>query len=167
MRWLSLLLWSLAGLVSASVGFLTGGLLGSFGPQTVIATGAAGAVLGFLLGRGRLALMAGGAAVAVSLSAVLLGRFDLSPLLAWPVAGLAIALAALPAFPTRRARIGAAVSSPFLAGAGFACGAALVIFAGLSLDNSRWLAQFMLGGAAGFGFLVFAGMRVASGRANR
>ncbi len=165
MRWLSLLVWSLVGLISASIGCLIGGLLGSFGVQTVLATTAAAVALGFLTGRRRLVVLAACAAAAVSLLAFFLGRFAVSPLLAWPLAGLAIALASLPALPTRRAKIGAALSVPILAGIGFACGAALLAFAGLSLDDSQWVAHFMLGGAAGFGFLVLAGMRIASWRA--
>ncbi len=167
MRWLSILLWSLVGLISASVGCLAGGLLGSFWPQTVIATTAAGAAFGFLIGRQRLVVLAAAAAATVSFLAFYLGTFTVSPLLAWPLAGLAIGLAALPALPSRRAKIGAVVSAPILAGVGFACGSALVAFAGLSLDNSQWVARFMLGGAAGFGFLVLAGMRIATWRVSR
>ncbi len=167
MRWLSLLGWSLVGLISASVGCLIGGLLGSFGPQIVSATTAAGAALGFLTGRRRLIVIAAGAAAAVSFLAYFLGRFAVTPLVAWPLAGLAIPLASLPAFSGRRAKIGAAVSGPILAGVGFALGSAVVAFAGLSLDDSQWVAHFMLGGAAGFGFLLLAGMRIAYGRADR
>jgi hypothetical protein len=166
MRWLSILVWSLVGLVSASVGCLTGALLGSFGPQTLMATAAVGAAFGLLTGRLRLAVTAAGVAAAVSLLGFFLGTFAVTPLLAWPLAGLAIALACLPALPTRRARIGAALSAPILAGAGFACGSALVVLVGLSIDDSQWVAHFMLGGAAGFGFLLLAGMRIASWRAN-
>jgi len=167
MRWLSVLRWSLVGLVSAAVGCLAGSLLGSFWPQTVVATTFAGAAFGLLVGRRRLAVIASGAAAVVSLLAFYLGNFAVSPLIAWPLAGLAIALAALPVLSTRRAKIGAALSAPILAGAGFACGAALVAFAGLSLDDSQWVARFMLGGAGGFGFLVLAGMRIATWRATR
>ena len=167
MRSLSVLFWALVGLLSAVVGCFLGGLLGSFWPQTVIATSAAGAAFGFLTGRRRLVLVAAGAAAAVSLVAFFLGTFAVTPLVAWPLAGLAIGLGGLPVLPTKRAKIGAAISAPILGGAGFALGAALIAFAGLSLDNSQWVAKFMLGGAAGFGFLVLAGMRIATGRASR
>ncbi len=167
MRWLSILLWSLVGLVAASLGCLIGSLLGSFGPQIVTAAAAAGAAFGFLVGRRRLAVIAAGAAAGVSLLAFFLGMLAVSPLIAWPLAGLAIALAALPAIPTRGAKIGAIMSLPILAGAGFACGSALVVLVGLRLGDSQWVSRFMLGGAAGFGFLVSAGMRIATGRASR
>jgi hypothetical protein len=167
MRWLSILVWSLVGLVAAAVGCLIGSLIGSFWPQTVIATAAAGAAFGLLLRRRTLALIAAAAAAAVSLVAFFLGTFAVSPLIAWPIAGFTIALVALPQFPSKRAKVGAALSAPILAGAGFVFGAVLVAFAGFGLDDSRWLAKFMLGGAAGFGFLVLAGMRIATRRASR
>jgi hypothetical protein len=167
MRWLSVLLWSLVGLISALVGCLVGDLVGSFWPEIVIAATAAGAAFGFLIGRWRLAVLAAGAAAVVSLLALYWGTFTVSPLIAWPLAGLAIALAALPALPSRRAKIGAVLSAPILAGVGFACGSALVFLLGLGLDNSQLVAQFMLGGAAGFGFLMLAGMRIATWRTSR
>ena len=165
MRWLSLVGWSLVGLLSASIGCLVGGLIGSFGPQIVAAATTVGAAVGLLTGRRRLVAIAAGAAAGISLLAYFLGAFAVTPLAAWPLAGLAIALASLPALPSRRAKIGAAVAAPILAAAGFALGSALVTFAGLSLNNSQWVAHFMLGGAAGFGCLLLAGMRIASWRA--
>ncbi|RPJ52594.1 MAG: hypothetical protein EHM23_32595 [Acidobacteria bacterium] len=167
MRWLSALRWSLVGLISASVGCLAGGLLGSFWLQTVVSATAAGAAFGLLIGRPRLIVIAAGTAAAVSCVVYYLGTMTVSPLLAWPLAGLAIGLAALPALSGRGARIATVISAPILAGIGFACGSALVALLGLTLDNSQWVSQFMLGGAAGFGFLVLAGMRLATWRASQ
>jgi hypothetical protein len=84
MRWLSVLRWSLVGLITATVGRLVGGLFGSFWPQTVVAATAAGAAFGSLVGRPRLIVTAVAAAAAVSAPAFYLGRFTVSLLLGWP-----------------------------------------------------------------------------------
>lgn len=167
MRWLSVLSWSLVGLASASIGCLLGSLLGSFLPQTVVSTAAAGAAFGALAGRWRLAVVAAAATVALSLPAFFLGTITVSPLIAWPLAGLAMGLTALPGVRRTRDKVGTVISAPVLAAAGFGGGATLVILLGLALESSRWVSHFMLGGAAGFGFLVLAGLRIATRRTSQ
>ena len=155
------LLWVVAGLGCSALGWIAGGFLGSWAPRTACAVGATALALG-LLNRQRGAALVGALSAAfVSLVAVLIGESFFSPLLAWPVAGLIMGVMGAFAFRRTRARIAFLVGAPFLGSLGFLAGVIGTLLAATGLNDSRVSAQFMLGGAVGFGFLLLAGAAVA------
>jgi hypothetical protein len=101
------------------------------------------------------------AASIVSLAAVRIGEFFLSPLLAWPVAGLAIGVMGMFVFRRRRARITFLIAAPLLGSVGFLAGMMATFLAAVGLNDSRVSAQTMLGGAVGFGFLLITCAAIA------
>lgn len=154
------LLWLVAGLLFSALGWTAGGFLGSWAPRTVCAVAATALALGLLNRRPGVALVGAVIVAVVSLAAVRIGESFFSPLLAWPVAGLVIGVMGAFAFRRRRARIAFIVSAPFLGSIGFLAGMIGTVLAAMGLEDSRVLAQFMLGGAGGFGFLLLAGAAI-------
>ncbi|RPI23028.1 MAG: hypothetical protein EHM61_20760 [Acidobacteria bacterium] len=167
MRWASFFIWSIVGFLSGILGCSVGGLVGSFWPQTVLAAAASAAVFGLLIRQWRLAIIAGAVAAAITAAAFPLGALTVTPLLAWPVAGLGIGLVAFFVLRTSGAKVVVLLLTPVLAGIGFGGGAALLAFIGMMLNDSELVAHFMLGGAAGFGFLVLGGLRVVTWRGTK
>jgi FtsH-binding integral membrane protein len=156
-----ILLWLVAGLLFSSLGWTAGGFLGSWAPRTACAVAATALVLGLLNKRPGVALVGAVIAAVASLAAVRIGETFFSPLLAWPVAGLVIGGMGAFAFRRRRARIAFIVCAPFLGAIGLLAGMIVTVLAAIGMDDSRVLAQFMLGGAGGFGFLLLAGAVIA------
>lgn len=155
-------LWIAAGLGFSALGWIAGGVLGAWAPRTACAVGAAALALG-LLNRQRGAALAGAVIAAlVSVAAVRVGESFFSPLLAWPVAGLAIGVLGALAFRRRRARIAFIFGAPVLGSIGFLAGLLATGFAAMALNDSRVFALIMPGGAAGFGFLIMAGAAMAA-----
>jgi hypothetical protein len=107
------------------------------------------------------ALVGAVSAAIVSLAAVRIGESFFSPLLAWPVAGLAIGVMGAFAFRRRRTRIAFIVGAPLLGSVGFLAGMLATLLAAMGLNDSRVAAQIMLGGAVGFGFLLMGGAAIA------
>jgi hypothetical protein len=160
----SLPVWALAGFVAGGVGWSLGGLIGSFLPQTIAATAATGAAVGLLARLPRTALAAALAAGLTAAVFFLAGGRVLSPLLAWPAAALAIGLIAA-AFPQgRRQQIISVLAAPLLGSIGMVAGAAALFLTGIAVNSSHILGHFMWGGAAGFGLLTAASLRIAGAR---
>ena len=156
-----LLLWGLAGLGFSALGWIGGGFLGSWAPRTACAVGATALALGLLNRQPGAALVGAVSAAIVSLAAVRIGESFFSPLLAWPVAGLAIGVMGAFAFRRRRTRIAFIVGAPLLGSVGFLAGMLATLLAAMGLNDSRVAAQIMLGGAVGFGFLLMGGAAIA------
>jgi hypothetical protein len=108
----------------------------------------------------RAALLGAVSTVVVSLAAFLVGQSFITPLLAWPVAGLVIGVVGAFAFNQRRARITFIVVAPLLGTVGVVAGMLAVFLTARGLNDSRVAAQIMLGGAIGFGLLVMAGAAI-------
>jgi hypothetical protein len=155
------LLWVVAGLGCSALGWIAGGFLGLWAPRTACAVGATALALGLLNRQRGAALVGALSAAIVSLAAVLIGESYFSPLLAWPVAGLIMGVMGTFVFRRTRAKITFLVGAPFLGSLGFLAGMIGTLLAAMGLNDSRVSAQFMLGGAAGFGFLLLAGAAVA------
>lgn len=156
-----LLLWAVAGLGLPALGWIAGGFLGSWAPRTACAAGATAIALGLLNRQPGTALVGAVSAAIASLAAVRIGESFFSPLLAWPVAGLVIGVVDGLAFCRLRTRIAFIVSAPLLGSAGFVAGMLATFLAAMKLNDSRVSAQILLGGAAGFGFLLMAGAAIA------
>ena len=159
-RGLRLLLWFFAGLLFSALGWSAGGFLGSWAPRTACAVAATALALGLLNRRPGVALMGAAIAAVVGVAAVRIGESFFSPLLAWPAAGLVIGVMGSFAFRRRRARIAFIVSAPFLGSIGFLAGMIGILLVAMGLEDPRVSAQFMLGGAGGFGFLLLAGAAI-------
>jgi len=136
-----LLLWVVAGFCVSALGWLAGGLLGSWAPRTACAVGAVALALGFLLRRPGAALIGAVSTVVVSLVAVKMGESFFSPLIAWPLAALVIGAMGWFVFRRRRARISFMVGAPFLGSIGFLAGMLATFFAAMALNDSRVSAQ--------------------------
>jgi len=157
----SLLLWALAGLGFSALGWIAGGFLGSWTPRFACAVGATAIALGLLNRRPGPALLGAVSAVIGSLAAVQIGHYFFSPLLAWPVAALVIGVVGASAFRRRRARIAFIIGAPLLGTVGVLAGMAVTFLAAMRLNDSRFSAQMMFGGAAGFGLLLLFGAAIA------
>ena len=147
----------------SALGWIGGGFLGSWAPRTACAVAAVALVLGWLNRRPGAALAGAAGAAIVSLAAVWIGESFISPVLAWPLGGLAIGVMGALAFHRCRARIAFIVAAPLLGAIGFVAGLLATIMVALWLNDSRVSGQVFLGGAAGFGFLLMAGAAI-SGR---
>ena len=156
-----LLVWVVAGLGFSALGWIAGGFLGSWAPRTACAVGATALALALLNRQSGAGLVGAVSAAIVSLAAVRVGEFFFSPLLAWPAAGLVIGVVGAFAFRRRRTRIAFIIGAPLLGSVGFLAGMLVTGLAAIGLNDSRVSAQIMLGGAAGFGFLLMAGAAVA------
>jgi hypothetical protein len=157
--------WSLSGLLAGVVGWLSGALLlGSNMGRTVLAATATAAVLGLLARRPRLAAVAALATAAAASLAFLVGRTAVTPLIAWPVAGLVIGLSSLALLQRARARLVIVVAAPLLGSLGFVLGMVAIVFAGMATNDGLLLGQFLWGGAAGFGLLTIAAIRALGAR---
>jgi hypothetical protein len=155
---------SLVGLCAGALGWAVGGALGSLAPRTACAIGAIALGFGLLNRRTRLAALGTLAAVAVALSAFHLGRSFVTPLLAWPAAALMIGALAAAVARRRRTRIVLIVTAPLLGGIGFLAGYVATFLLARSLNDARIGAEVLLGGAAGFGWLLLLGLAYASRR---
>ncbi len=162
MRRLQGVIRSMVGLVAAALGWAAGAAVGSNLARTVLATMLTAVALGLLARRPRVALLAGlGTAVATAV-AFIVGRSTITPLMAWPVAGLVIGLSGWALVHRTRARVAALVATPLLGTLGFVLGLVLTAFAGMGANDPLVAGQFLWGGAAGFGLLTIAAMRLAS-----
>ena len=155
-----LLLWPVAGLAFSALGWIAGGFMGSWAPRIACAVGATAIGLVLLNRQPRAALLGAVAAALVSLAAVRVGHFFFSPLLAWPVAGLAIGVVGAFAFRRRRTKITFIVAAPLLGSVGVVAGMVAVFLTARGLNDPRVAAQTLLGGAVGFGLLVMAGAAI-------
>jgi len=156
-----LLQWIVAGLVFSALGWIAGGYLGSWAPRTACAAGATALALGWLNRRPGAGLMGAVAVAMVGLAAVWIGESFFSPLLAWPVAGLAIGVLGALAYRRRRARIIFIVAGPILGSVGVFAGMVATFLIAAGLNDSRVSAETMLGGAVGFGLLLLTGTALA------
>lgn len=159
--------YSLSGLAAGAVGWLAGALIGSNMGRTVLAATATAAVLGLLARRLRLAALASLTTAAAASLAFLVGRAVVTPLIAWPVAGLVIGLSSLTLFDRTRARVATVVAAPLLGSLGFVLGMIGTLFAGMAANESLLAGQFLWGGAAGFGLLTIATVRLLGARLDR
>ena len=150
-------------LAFSALGWMAGGLLGSWAPRTACAVAAVALVLGWLNRQPGAALAGAVGAAIVSLAAAWIGGSFFSPMLAWPLGGLAIGVMGALAFHRRRARITFIVAAPLLGAIGFLAGLLATMLVALWLNDSRVSGQIFLGGAAGFGLLLMAGAAI-SGR---
>jgi len=156
-----LLQWIVAGLVFSALGWIAGGYLGSWASRTACAAGATALALGWLNRRPGAALVGAVGVAIVGLVAVRIGESFFSPLLAWPVAGLAIGVLGAFAYRRRRARITIIVAGPLLGSAGFFAGMVATFLIAVGLNDSRVSAETLLGGAVGFGLLLLTGTALA------
>ncbi len=159
--------WSLSGLLAGAVGWLAGALIGSNMGRTVLAATATAAALGLLARRPRLAAVASLATAAAASLAFLVGRTVVTPLIAWPVAGLVIGLSSLALFDRTRARVAIVVAAPLLGSLGFVLGMVATLFAGMATNDALLVGQFLWGGAAGFGLLTVTTIRLLGARLDR
>jgi len=155
-----LLVWIAAGVGVSAVGWIAGGCLGSWAPRTACAVAATALTVGLLNRQPGAAILGAMSAAIVSLAAVRIGESFYSSLLAWPAAGLVIAVMGAFTFRRLRARIVFIVGAPLLGSVGFLAGMIATLLAAMGLNDSRVSAQFMLGGAVGFGFLLMAGAAI-------
>ena len=151
-----LLLWALAGFGFSALGWIAGGLVGSWAPRIACAVGATAIAVGLLNRQPRAALLGAISTAMVSLAAVQVGQSFITPLLAWPVAGLVIGVIGAFAFRRLRTRIAFIVAAPLLGSLGVVAGMLAVFLTARGLNDSRLSAQTMLGGAACFGLFVMA-----------
>ena len=161
------LIWCLLGLVAAGVGWTTGAWVGSNLGRTVLAAALTAVALGLLARRPRLALSAGLATAVSAGLAFLVGRATVTPLIAWPVAGMVIGLSSLALLTRTRARVAAAVATPLLGSVGFILGLVATFFSGMATNDPLLAGQLLLGGAAGFGLLSIAAVRLLAARLDR
>ncbi len=159
--------YCLSGFVAGAVGWLAGALIGSNMGRTVLAATATAAVLGLLARRPRLAAVASLATAAAASLAFFLGLTVVTPLIAWPVAGLVIGLSSLTLFARTRARVATVVAAPLLGSLGFVLGMAATLFAGMAANDARLAGQFLWGGAAGFGLLTVTTIQLLGARLDR
>lgn len=159
--------YSLSGFAAGAVGWLAGSLIGSNMGRTVLAATATAAMLGLLARRLRLAAVASLATAAAASLAFLVGRVVVTPLIAWPVAGLVIGLSSLTLFDRTRARVATVVAAPLLGSLGFVLGMVGTLFAGMAANDPLLAGQFLWGGAAGFGLLTIATIRLLGARLDR
>jgi hypothetical protein len=150
------LLWPVVGLGFSAIGWIAGGFLGSWAPRTACAVGATAIALGLLNRQPRAAFLGAVSAAIVSLAAVQVGLSFITSLIAWPAAGLVLGVVGACAFRRRRTRITFIVAAPLLGAVGVVAGMIAVFLTARGLNDSRVAAQTMLGGAAGFGFIVLA-----------
>jgi hypothetical protein len=160
-------IWSVLGLVAGALGWAAGALVGSNMGRTVLAATLTAVALGLLARRPRLALLSGLATAAAASFAFLVGRTTITPLIAWPVAGLVIGLSSLALLQRTRARVAAVVATPLLGSLGFVLGMMATVFAGMAANDPVLVGQFLWGGAAGFGLLTIATIRVLGARLER
>lgn len=151
-----LLFWAVAGFGFSALGWIAGGLVGSWAPRTACAVGATAIAVGWLNRQPRAALLGAAGTAMVSLAAVQVGQFFFSPVLAWPAAGLAVGVVGAFAFCRLRTKITFIVAAPLLGSIGVVAGMLAVFLAARGLNDSRLAAQTMLGGAACFGMFVMA-----------
>jgi hypothetical protein len=159
--------WSLSGLLAGALGWFAGGLLGSNMGRTVLAVAAIAAACGLLARRPLLGVVAGLAAAAAASLAFFIGGTLGTPLVAWPVAGLAIGISSLTLLQRTRARVAIVVATPLLGSLGFVLGMVGIILAGMAANNAVILGQFLWGGAAGFGLLALTTVRLLGARLDR
>jgi hypothetical protein len=160
-------IWALLGCVASALGWAAGTVVGSNMGRTILAATFTAIALGLLGRRPGLALVAGLATAAAATLAFLVGRTTVTPLIAWPVAGLAIGLSSVALLQRTRARIAAGLAAPLLGSLGFVLGMIATILAGMVANNALLLGQFLWGGAAGFGLMTLAAVRVLGGRLDR
>jgi hypothetical protein len=159
--------WSLSGLLAGALGWLAGALLGSNMGRTVLAAAAVAAACGLLARRPQLAVVASLATAVAASLAFFIGRTWVTPLIAWPVAGLAVGLSSLALLQRTRARITTIIATPLLGSLGFLLGMVGTIFAGMAANNAIVVGQFLWGGAAGFGLLALTTLRLLGARLDR
>jgi hypothetical protein len=161
------LIWSAVGLGAGALGWASGALIGSNLARTVLAAMSTAVALGLLARRPRLALVAGLATAGAAGLAFSLGRTTITPLLAWPVAGIVIGLSSWPLLTRTRARLTTIVAAPVLGTLGFLVGTVATIAAGMAANDAVLFGQCLWGGAAGFGLLTLAAVRGLGGRLDR
>lgn len=154
-------LWLVAGLGFSALGWIAGGFLGSWNPRMACAVAGTAFALGLLTRNRGAALVGAASAAMVAMVAFRIGLSFYTPLIAWPVAGLVIGVMGAFLFRRRRARIAYIVCAPFLAFLGFLAGMLATLLFAWGVNDPRVSAQFMLGGAGGFGFLLIAGAAIA------
>lgn len=157
-----LLLWIVLGLSFSALGWIAGAFLGSWAPRTACAVGATALALCWLNRRPGAALVGSVTTAIVCLAAVRIGESFFSPLIAWPAAAVTIGVIGAFAFRRPRARITFIIAAPLLGSIGFLAGMLATFLAAVGLNDSRVSAQTMLGGAAGFGFLLMTGAAIAA-----
>jgi hypothetical protein len=155
---------SLVGLCAAALGWVAGGALGSYAPRTACALGATALAFGLLKRRTRLAVVGVLAVVAVGLTAFQLGRSFVTPLLAYPAGALALGAVGAGAAQRLRTRMVLVAIAPLLGAFGFLGGYVAVFMIARALNDTRIAAEVLLGGAAGFGWLLLLGLAYASRR---
>ena len=160
-------IWLLFGLLAGALGWWAGGIVGSNMGRTVFAATSTAITSGLLARRPLFALGVGAVTAAASGSAFLFGLSAGSPLIAWPVAGLVIGLGSLVSFGRTRARVVTVVAAPLLGSVGFVLGMVATAFAGMAMSDARLAGQCLGGGAAGFGLLTIATIRVLGARLER
>ena len=151
-----LLLWAVAGFGFSALGWIAGGFVGSWAPRIECAVGATAIAVGLLNRQPRAALLGAVSTAMVSLAAVQVGQSFFSPVLAWPVAGLAVGVVGAFAFRRLRTRIAFILAAPLLGSVGVVAGMLAVFLSARGLNDPRLAAQTMLGGAACFGLFVLA-----------
>lgn len=155
MRRLTFIVWALVGLAAAAVGWALGGVAGGFWPRTVLAAAFAAGALGLLMGRARFAVGLGFLVAAAAAAGYLLGTKVFSPVIAWPIAGLVMGVAASSLVARLRSKIILIVLAPTLAMLGFILGAAgVALYGTIVAKDGRIASEFMMAGAAGFGLLA-------------
>lgn len=157
MRRFSFLAWLVLPPVTSALGWILGGLFGSYLPRTVLATIGAAIALDLLSRNGRIVWTCVAVALA-SLAAFLFGLRVVTPLLAWPVAALAMGVSASFTLTRRWAKIASVAIAPVLGVAGFVLGISVIVFLGFARDDNVLLGQFLLGGSAGFGLFTVLGL---------
>jgi hypothetical protein len=157
----SLLLWAAAGLSFSALGWIAGGFLGSWTPRIACAVAATAMAFGLLTRRPRAALVGAVSVAIVGLAAVQIGHYYFSPLLAWPVASLAIGVMGAFGFHRLRAKIAFIIGAPVLGSLGFVAGLLATFLTARWLNDSRLAAQILLGGAIGFGLLLMISAAIA------
>ena len=164
MRRFSFVLWALVGLAAGAVGGMLGALLGGFWPTIVVAAAGVSVALGLLMRRPRFAVLAGLLVAVASAAAYLLGTRLFSPVIAFPIAGLVLAVAVSSVVTGRRRKILLIVLSPILAFVGFIAGTAALVVFGAWAEDGRIVAYFIFGGGAGFGLLLLLLFGIVSRR---
>jgi len=161
MRRDSTLVWLLAGLVSALVGWALGGLLfGSLMGRTVAAATLVAAASGALMRGWRSAAVVAPIAVALGTGAFVVGARTVTPLIVWPATALLIGVTMALTFDRTGPRVAAIVAAPVLGAVGFGLGVTLVLVAGFGADAPRILEQLLAGGAVLFGMATLGGLRL-------
>jgi hypothetical protein len=147
------------GLLAGGIGWRLGGLVGSFLPQTIVATALTAAAIFLLSSKPRASFVAALVVAVVSGVFFLLGTRWVTPLMAWPAAAMATGIVSALSARRMRAKIASVLVAPVLGVVGFVAGMFVAGFLGFAWDEARIVSEVLFAGATGYGLVTILGLR--------